>query len=451
VNKHTDIPFKEFPASGLAAFDSLRAEDEPWLEHCFVPPPEFDLIAGARSVVVFGESGSGKTALYQAMRRRLAPAGVRPMRLSFEWHPLAGVPSEVEVDRLLSAGALELLSYLAHWPATFGQAPDHNRMTLTWFIQKHLSGSLQYTVDEVGKQADETGQALLRDLVSSTVPDKYLDGASPEQIIAELTKSLPRVGLTDVCVLVDLDAPGDMESVGNSLTDFLSTLRLFENPRVIYKLILPTELEPTLARAGGVIRRRLGRYWLRWLEHNLMAIVERRLWLSSEGKIEQLKEVCEDKELLVWLARCGGASPRGWLDHIQLLAAHYLDLGRPVTAGEWRQIRRMRPPEFWVDEEQRRVVVGHRQIQDIPEIEWAILRYLYQHRERICSREELYHKAHLPVSGASQADQHFFPKEYEGALNNALMRLRQAIEPAPNAPLFIVTHKGKGVKLERTW
>ena len=111
----------------------------------------------------------------------------------------------------------------------------------------------------------------------------------------------------------------------------------------------------------------------------------------------------------------------------------------------------MRPPEFWVDEEQRRVVVGHRQIQDIPEIEWAILRYLYQHRERICSREELYHKAHLPVSGASQADQHFFPKEYGGALNNALMRLRQAIEPAPNAPLFIVTHKGKGVKLERTW
>ena len=95
--------------------------------------------------------------------------------------------------------------------------------------------------------------------------------------------------------------------------------------------------------------------------------------------------------------------------------------------------------------------MGHRQVQGLPETEWAILEYLYQHRERICTRDELYHKAHLSTSGSNQTIGRFLPKEYEGALNNALLRLRQAIEPDPKDPLFIVTHRGKGVKLEHAW
>ena len=39
---------------GPAAFSILRAEDEPWLEACFVPPPEFGRMVGPRSVIVFG-------------------------------------------------------------------------------------------------------------------------------------------------------------------------------------------------------------------------------------------------------------------------------------------------------------------------------------------------------------------------------------------------------------
>jgi DNA-binding winged helix-turn-helix (wHTH) protein len=449
VSKRFDSP--TVPTPGLLAFDNLRAEDEPWLERCYVPPAEFDLIAGSRSVVVFGEPGSGKTALYQALKRRLIPDGVRPTHLSFEWRPLASVPPEVEVERLLAACAQELLSYLATWPATFSQSSHHNQTTLTWFVQKYLSGSLPRMADELEEKVDEKGQALLRNLVSSTVSDEYLSEAYPEQIIVELTKALSKIGLTGVCVLVGPDELGDVEGVGDGLSSFLSTLRLFENPRFAYKLVLPAQLEPVLARAGGVVRRRLDRYRLDWLEHHLTTIVERRLSLASEGEIEKLQDVCQDKELPVWLARCGGTSPRGWLDQVRPLAAHYLDLRRPVTTDEWRQIRLMRPPEFWLDEAQRCVVVGYRRIRDLPDIEWAILRYLYQHRDRICSREELYHEAHLPGSGAPQTDRRFFPKEYEGALNNALMRLRQAVEPTPRSPLFIVTHKGKGVRLEHVW
>jgi hypothetical protein len=37
---------------GKIAFERLRAEDEPWLEACFVPPPDLAQIMGDRSVVV---------------------------------------------------------------------------------------------------------------------------------------------------------------------------------------------------------------------------------------------------------------------------------------------------------------------------------------------------------------------------------------------------------------
>jgi DNA-binding winged helix-turn-helix (wHTH) protein len=441
-------PKNNIPTPGLTAFDSLRAEDEPWLEHCFVPPPEFDLITGARSVVVFGESGSGKTALYQALRRRLSPADARPTRLSFEWRPMAGIPPEVEINRLLTAAAETLLSCLVAWPSFWSEAPDHDKATLTWFICHYLSNSLPPLLDDLRDKTDETDQALLQELASSTVQSKYLDSASPEQVIAELTKSLPKIGLTGVCVLIGPDDLGDLESAGDSLADFLSTLRLFENSRFIYKLVLPTDLEPSLSKAGGVVRRRLDRYRLRWLEHSLASIVERRFWLASAGDVERLEEACEDKEIVTWLARCGGTSPRGWLDQARPLVAHYLDLNHLLTSKEWRQVRRMHPPFFWLNEEQKQVTVGHRQIQNIPDVEWAVLRYLYQHRDQICSRDELYHEAHLPVSGATGANQRFSPKEYEGALNNALLRLRQTIEPDPGNPLFVVTYKGKGVKLE---
>ena len=87
MNSHMDdvqvLPENTPPA--LATFDALRAEDEPWLADCFVPPSDFSIIAGARSVIVYGEEGSGKTALYQMLLRYLRPAQRPPERLVVEW------------------------------------------------------------------------------------------------------------------------------------------------------------------------------------------------------------------------------------------------------------------------------------------------------------------------------------------------------------------------------
>ena len=39
-------------------------------------------------------------------------------------------------------------------------------------------------------------------------------------------------------------------------------------------------------------------------------------------------------------------------------------------------------------------------------------------------------------------------KEFEGTLDTALWRLRGAIEPDPKDPLYVVTRRGQGVRLE---
>lgn len=444
MSQNTALQPNKIPDLGLAAFDSLRAEyEQPWLEQCFVPPPEFDLIAGSRSVVVFGGPGSGKTALYQALRRCLMPEATRPYRLCCEWHPQAEATLERQLDQVLATTAGVLQSHLSQWPSVWDEAPDHAQRTMAWFIRKYraLSNTSQ----------GSSIQAPWPSIISPEVQEDYLEQAATGQIIAELTKALAQIGLQGVCVLVDPDSLGDPEAVSKSLVYFLSTLRLFENPRFIYKLVLPTALESILSNTGGVMRRRLDRYRLRWLERNLVSVVEKRLWLASGGQVEQLQDVCQDETLEEWLARCGGMTPRGWLDQARPLAAHYLDRDQPLTVEEWHRIRRIRPPQLWIDQTQKSVMVGYRQVQELPETEWAILEYLYQHQERICTRDELYHKAHLSTSGPTQNKKRFLPKEYEGALNNALLRLRQAIEPDPKDPLFVVTHRGKGVKLEHAW
>lgn len=72
-------------AHGLAVFGALRAEDEPWLEECFVPPAEFDLMGGAPSAIVFGPPGIGKSAVRAMLVRR---AGGRRASSPFTGSPI---------------------------------------------------------------------------------------------------------------------------------------------------------------------------------------------------------------------------------------------------------------------------------------------------------------------------------------------------------------------------
>jgi hypothetical protein len=428
----------------LAVFDALRAEDEPWLAECYVPPSDFSLIAGARSVIVYGEEGSGKTALYQMLLRHLRPARRPSDRLVVEWQPPRFEPdtpvdsttATKVVEDVLSACAAELIRHIELWPDRVAASPDDVKSTLAWFVQ-HYSPLAQ----------DEPSHSIL----PHPVRDEFLEHGNLPRRISELIKALASIGLSGIWVFTAPDDFGYWETIRPGLAALLSSLNLLDHPRLVYKLILTKTQKSSLWDSSGIERRRLDVIPLRWLEAELQSIVERHLAVATAGKITGLDKLCKDKGLASWLARIGGDTPRGWLEEIRPVVAQYFAKERALTMKEWKEIRRKRPPRLSVDFGIGRVIVGRREVETIGAGELALLQYLHENRGRVCSRAELFHKAYLPAVNPTSAKNPLPPelaKEFEGTLDTALWRLRGAIEPDPGDPLYVVTRRGQGIQLE---
>ncbi len=462
-------------APGMTVFDSLRAEDEPWLLEVFEPPPEFDLISGPRSAIIFGEIGSGKTAVHRALVQSSLTSDGKPKRLLVEWHPTPPKGSveansdlvDKQLLQILDACALSLLTHLAYYPDAYSSVPNWVQATLVWFIRNHLQGDFELRTGPLMSNINETGHSLLKKLESSPVREVLYADASPELVIAELVKILSEIDLTGAWVLVDrLEnwSETEPERLITGLTAFLSALGLFEQNGFAYKMLMPSTLEPYLSGVSGVARRRIGVHHLRWTHEKLEALVTKRLTLALGQELKSLADLCEDKTLTIWLERCGGHSPHGWLEYIRPLVAAYLERARAgqfnsIPKEEWREIRRRHPPSLILDKERRSVMVGERVVKEVSDSQYILLEYLYENAGRLCTRSELHYRADrgLDYEPRSSSDPNWeIPKAYSGKLDTAIWRLREILEPGyiskkDNESFFIITVKGKGYILKNAF
>ena len=455
---------------GLLAFDSLRAEDEPWLDACFAPPRYFGLMAGSRSVAVFGATGAGKTALYRALRNRCLDSDGRPVRLVADWRPAppeTDAPADStsvreQVRYVFDACAMALLHHWASHPADFSTAPRWVQDTLTWFVHSYGQGDLRVRLGPLLEESEPEGAALLEKLLETSPPQVLSAHAAPEPVAAKLTEALNRMGLRGVWVMTDgLEAwaEAEPERLKDTLTAFLSTLPLFERAPFSYKLLLPAQLESSLLHAAALVRHRVDGYRLEWDTPALRQLVERRLAFAFGHDPFTLGDLCAAPQaLLDWLERAGGTSPREWLDQTRPLVAHYLAqrLTHPVDTETWKMLRCHHPPRVYLDEAGRQVVVGGRRIppQALPAKGYDILAYLYRRSGQVVGKAELYFRAYrgLDRTPRSPADAEYEPpKSYEGVMDTNLWRLRQVIEPDPSDPVLMVTVRGHGVRLEIRW
>jgi len=85
------------------------------------------------------------------------------------------------------------------------------------------------------------------------------------------------------------------------------------------------------------------------------------------------------------------------------------------------------------------------------------LRYLYENRNRPCKKSELYEHVYkefykTEIATKKKDDKRNTRIDWEGALDTALYRLRQAVEWDSRdgaAPLYIISERGKGqIRLE---
>jgi hypothetical protein len=317
-----------------------------------------------------------------------------------------------------------------------------------------LSGDRELLLNRLTEQATLDSVGLIGDIVRRKPRQVLRPDTSEPRLIAEISNVVQRLGLSGIWVMVDgLENLVELDSDGLSrlLKALFSTLSLFEDSGFSIKVVAPIELESALMASSGVARRRIDIHRLRWNTQQLVAVVERRTaWLLQRPF--QLADLYSKDKVVGWLVRYGGLSPRGWLELMRPLVQTYQERGasRPLTSQEWERILRVDPPRLRIDRMTNRIYVGQGEVRDLQPAAQKLLDYLYKRRDQLCTRSELYYRGlqELPVEPRSIEDAGYqSPIEYEGQINTLLWRLRQALEPFPERPIYVVTERGKGIRL----
>lgn len=456
---------------GSAVFDRLQAEYETdWLPRAFVEPLGFPALQGDRSVLVLGGEGSGRTALCKQLIHLADTTEGGP--LIVEWQPsfpsLAGGGLDsyrVSMQQIFAQIARSLVLGIGHHPDGFQNASAWVQETAIWFVQSYLQENKRRLLARWEEDAPAAANlAVVRRLLTGTV-DAVLAPDTPERLIsAELADTVQRLGWSGVWLLVDgLETWLQIEEsvLTKTLGSLLSTLELFEIPGFSLKIMAPQPLQPVLMQSGGVLRNRLAVMHLRWSQAALQSIVEARLALASGQDSFALDDLYSEDILLDWLQTNGGDSPRGWLQLVRPLADEYFASKKPKPLDQSAWDRLQSPhreslsmpylPQLRIDLSQNRVYVGYEEIENIPPIPYQILRYLYQHPARRCSRAEIYYRVYLGLPSVPQTrgkENWVDPVVWRSWSDTTIGRLRKIIEPDPSQPIYLITERGKGLSLK---
>ena len=438
---------------GLTAFETLRAEAEPWLDRCFVPPPHFDAIRESGSFLVIGDRGSGKTALCEMLLRSHPSAPTR--WLGVRWQPtlmyLGREDRNEVVKDVFRACAAVLLRRIAADPTDFLRALPSAQDVLHWFLHRYGERELARWLAEHKETCDEA-QLPLKEVLSRPPPRIFAKSVEPERVIGLLVSVLNEMGVLGVHIVVDASAV-DLHQAVYTLSILLDDKTLFRNRRFAFKIVIPDDEEVApLKGSRAVSDRLLDRRRLVWDVGRLREVVTRRLACALGEETLTLGDLYENPQaLLRWLERVGGPSPREWLDQMRPLVAHYLAQGekRPVDEETWKRLRRQQIPRFYIDEKEERVIVGAREIpkDEFYPRDYKMLMYLYQHQGRVVSRKELYYIGYLEMEHIPSQHAPGYHKKYRSAVDNAISELRKMIEPDPDDPIFLETVRGRGVVL----
>lgn len=445
-------------------FEALRAEMEaPWLGQAFLAPREFDLMTGPNSILVMGEEGSGKTALEIQLKNHAAQKGTSRLLVA-SWRPQLSAET-VSSDQIAETFMLQAMNSLSfaflqaviQTPSIYSFAPSWARDFMIWFVQHYLQGDREFHLSRLAEHAASDGLEAVTVLLSNE-PRLLFPQSMPATILPHLTEAIKVLGFEGIWIFVDgLDtlfrlSPNRLEQF---LNDFLSTLEYFEDPAFAFKMIVSRDLGLRLQKSRGVVTRRFKMYNLNWHEEELIRMVEKRVSLTLKREHILLGELCKDEAWFHWLKRYSGDTPRGWLDLTRPILAAYIKKGKSLSKIEWLDIYRQSPPPLRLDLEAGHVLIGHGKV-DVSAISYKLLAYLYENRHRSCAKSELYYCAHKELAKEPRAKEDAGWEDissWEGMIDTALWRLRQAVEwdKDESSPLYIISERGQGkIRLENT-
>lgn len=483
------------PLYDLKEFDRLRAEREvDWLHQVFVAPSVFPKMIGERPVVLFGESGSGKTALRLELEYRVSGPGQIPTHLVVNWTPSldysANSGGEI-VDRMMvqmfDRCAQAILLFLGRHPEMFISAKRWVKRTLKSFVMQYLVEEYEFVIDRLENDCVEEGIVLLQnDLPALEDTPSFQGQPTPAVVIERLSPAIQDLGLQSTWILVDgmetwMDIQQDV--LERTFKALFSTLTIFEDAGFVFKLMLPATLEKMIGLASIFTTYRAEKLRLEWSEKGepkrLVQVIEKRMSSALRKEKFTMQELVEKPDILInWLNRFGGGVPRGWLDLIKPVCAAFFQqpkLDREALSEDvLRIILEENIPKLHVDISRNRVFIGHAEIRPIEPRALKVLEYLYLHRDRVVPRAELFYKGYLgrdfiPIPNE---DDYLPPKTWRGTLDTALWSLRDTLsqgnkneiesnqsgeekqksrkESGDDDSPYLKTYRNMGVRLENT-
>lgn len=462
----------------LQVFDRLQAEYETaWQDQVFVPPSFMDFVTGMRSCVVFGASGMGKTILAQQLVRYGTANGTLRQPLVVTWRPsppqqtMAGSTAmRFYIRQICNRCATTLLEWIATNPSVLGSLSELNLHAFASFAQTFTGANSQFGLGVVRPSNPPQDISVISKILSLPVTSLYTPDSTEDFILNQLTLLLDVFGWQGLWLVMDRLEPWfdtDPSLITENFQSIFSALDLFEHEGFSWKIIAPDNLLPSLMASGGVRRRRVQPFILQWQTEELILIAERRLacalgksltlqdlYASPRRRASKSKSNIEVANLADYLKQFGGNSPRAWLDLLRPFVKKYLDVGaaRRLTKKEFDAVRRQAAPSLFYDLDNDQVYVGDRLLDGLTKSQRNILRYLYEHRQRTCTKSELFYIAHMEYDKEPRLEDPKWElrRNVENAIDNQILRLRQAIEPDPGDPVYILTVRQKGIWLRNT-
>lgn len=437
-------------------FKTLKAENEPWLGDVFRPLPAFERLKEGHSITLYGETGSGKTAMRLALKREQKENIFTVLWLPepILENPTAGTALAQQAMKQAVRTCLEGLILEGSLPERLGEPSIHIASALQWFLKNYLPFDPAFYLQSQADHLSGSETQWYLNLLEQPFPAVITEQASLKDQIRLLLMILHAAKYERLWLTIDGLERWTPRQTGEQLQALLeavlSTLVFFDLPNVAFKFFLPASFKSILHKTSGVERHRAEEVQLIWSAEDLKAMLEKRATyaLSSSKKVT-LDVLCESSEFLKWLGEYGGDSPRAWLEFAAPLIAEYQQQGRRLTAAQTHEFICQHPAVLRLDLERREIWLGRKCISVGSAPEFRVLEYLALRPGKIGSLEELYYYAYKELETApDKGEPAWASKEtWRAAMDTLLWRLRQKIEPNPKEPIYLITHHGKGLEL----
>lgn len=491
--------FTENPFALREAGQELR------LSEYFVHGQDYDAVKGAQgahqTAIVFAARGCGKSAYRRMIQTScrpdddespiLAVAHTEFSSVLSASSGLANVTLESHVQALLRSAAATLLRELLRRPTPFDYLSPEDRSRFSWFVHTYTPRALRplNLVEEL------TAIGAAPEIESQTVPEitrsrerfeewlkrPPMDGIPQARLLLEIERAQPapptastirdpaalvrefvdlarQSGLQAVYFLVDgLDelraTAADPAAVADLVIPLLAELALMELSHAAFKFFLPIETTAALRARRASRLDRFPIYHLTWQDADLRQMLRLRLLAFNERGIDSLGAISDEDvagRIDADLVGMAYGSPRQLLMlGDALFAAHATrpKAGLLLNQQDWddacRNLQRILGPlvpPLRVDREMGKLFIGDDECPSrLSPMEFGLLDFLYQEQGRLCSRDEI---------SFALREQPEYGVISDEAFDSLVSRLRRKIERHPKRPVYLITERGMGYRLE---